>query len=427
VHSIEQPPHDEALHLLARATDLLANCTDYEATLEFIANLLVSSLANWCVIDLVNDDGKIDRVAVTHRDAAKATMARKIRSHYPAKPSATRGVYRVIETQQSILIPHTPESMWALRADNEEHLRLIMELGSTSYMCVPLLARGRVVGSIMLFSEERTYREQDLNTAERLAKCIALAVDNVHMFRKMQSTQAQLVQSAKLAALGVISAGIAHEVNNPLAIMRGSLQHFEILAERQGTVSYEQVKTYSEKVFRSIDRIVKIVTHVKDFSRQSAHKFAPVGVRHLIETSLNLFGQQFQHTNIAIHKEFPPDDLRVHGDFTRLEQVIVNILTNAKDAIESKAHGDGGNIWIRLSSPENRIRVEIEDDGEGMSEEFVDRVFEPFFTTKEVGKGTGLGLAISHGIIKDHHGIVQASSTLGRGTRIEFELPLYTL
>jgi signal transduction histidine kinase len=415
---------DEAVQLLARATDLLANCTDYEATLEFIASLLVSSLASWCTIDLLTDNGKIERVAVTHRDPAKAFLALKMLQKYPASPSAGRGVYKVIATGKSILIPDFPESLWAVRADDPEHLQMILELGSSSYMCVPLIARGKVVGSIMLLSAERIYDEIDLETAEKLARCIALAVDNVHMFRKMQSTQAQLIQSAKLAALGVISAGIAHEINNPLTIIKGHLKSFENLLQKNEYLTRANVEPGLEKIYRNMDRIVKIVKHVREFSRQSEHQeAASVEVRKLIETSLDLFEDPFQQSKIRVETNFPDKELFVLGDFGRLEQVLVNILANAKDAIVAKPATSGGHIHVRLEENDGRIRLSIADDGIGLKEDYKDRVFEPFFTTKEVGVGTGLGLSISHGIIKDHRGSIDFISEENRGTQVVVELP----
>jgi signal transduction histidine kinase len=416
---------DEALLLLARATDLLAKCTDYEATLECIASLLVSGLSNWCVIDLVTDEGKIERVAVTHREPAKAELARQMLLKYPARPSAKRGVYRVIESGKSILIPHTPEEMWVQRADDSEHLRMIMELGASSYMCVPLIARSRVVGSILLFSFERTYDETDLDTAEQLARCIALAVDNVHMFRKMEATQAQLIQAAKLAALGVISAGIAHEINNPLTIIKGQLKSFEMFLDKNENPAKDQFRSHAKKMNENIERVVKIVRHVKDFSRQSELKFSSLDLQSLIDSSLTLFGQQLYRSDIEIQKIVPEKTLLALGDFNRLEQVLVNILCNAKDAIKSKSKKPSGKISIHLESSMGWSRISVSDDGIGIDPSLKDRVFEPFFTTKEVGMGTGLGLSISHGIIKDHQGSIELFSEQNKGTKVVILLPAH--
>ncbi|WP_413287649.1 ATP-binding protein [Bdellovibrio sp. HCB337] len=416
-------PPDEALQLLARATDLLAKCTDYEATLECIADLLVTSLATWCVIDLVTDDGKIERAAVTHRNSEKANLTRTMLQKYPAKPTAQRGVYKVIASGETIMIPETSEEFWARRADDPEHLRMIVELGSSSYMCVPLKARGKVVGSIMLFSESRTYDQVDVSTAEQLARCIAMAVDNVHMFRQMQSTQDQLIQSAKLAALGVISAGIAHEINNPLTIIKGHLKCFERSLEKRESEARSEFHQCVEKVDKSIARISKIVNHVKDFSRQSEGDYLSLDLRNVVDSVLGLFEQQFFLHEIKVHKHFPESPALVKGDFIRLEQVLVNIVSNAKDAIRARVGGGGGNIHIEVSQQESHACISISDDGIGISALHKERVFEPFFTTKVVGKGTGLGLSISHGIVKDHQGKIELHSEEKKGTRILITLP----
>jgi histidine kinase len=315
------------------------------------------------------------------------------------------------------------EADWARRADSEEHLRMIMELGSTSYMCVPLKARNRVVGSIMLFSNERTFRDQELQTTEQLARCIAMAVDNVHMFRKMQATQEQLIHSAKLAALGVISAGIAHEVNNPLTIIKGLLKSFEISLAKNSNPALEEFNAVYEKVGRSIGRIVRIVQHVKDFSRRSDGNFEALDLRELAESSLNLFEQQFYLNDITVTKRFPEQPLIVLGDANRLEQVLVNIFTNAKDATTAKYADGGGHITIQIESAGDTCRLIITDNGIGIENSLRERVFEPFFTTKDVGFGTGLGLSISHGIIKDHRGHIEIRSCKNGGAEVVIELP----
>jgi C4-dicarboxylate-specific signal transduction histidine kinase len=289
----------------------------------------------------------------------------------------------------------------------------------------------------MLLSAERTYDEIDLATAEQLARCIAMAVDNVHMFRKMQSSQAQLVQAAKLAALGVIAAGIAHEINNPLTIIKGQLKCFEMFLEKNESHSKdpgqdqfsgqfkEQFRSCAEKMNKNIERIVKIVGHVKDFSRQSERKFSTLELQGLIESSLTLFEQQFYLNGIEIHKNFPDKALLVTGDFSRLEQVLVNILGNAKDAIKARLRKPGGSIAIHLEASKGTARIAISDDGIGINPALKECVFEPFFTTKDVGQGTGLGLSISHGIIKDHHGSIEFISEQDKGTTVAIQLPIH--
>ncbi|MCM2280488.1 MAG: ATP-binding protein [Bdellovibrionaceae bacterium] len=424
-------PNGDSVLLLAHATELMATATDYEATLECIARLLVSRLASWCTIDLITDEGKIERVAVAHRDPAKIELANQIMKRYPADPKAKRGVYAVIESGESIFIPEVPESVWIARADDAEHLRLIMALGSSSYMCVPLKARGRAVGAIMLLSGERTFTEDDLRTAEELARCIAMAVDNVHMFRKMKATveelkatQDQLIHSEKLAGLGVLAAGIAHEVNNPLAIIAG---HFEIikglLAKQEGSLQ-GQLNQSLTKVDKSIDRIAKIVRNVNDFSRQAKREFAKLELKSVVHSSLNLVDRPLSLSQIEVQTSLPKQPVYVLGELPCLEQVLINVFMNAIDAIKEKPGVKGGRLRVHLRRLRGHARLTIADNGAGIDPVVKSRVFEPFFTTKDVGVGTGLGLSISHGIIKDHGGTIDLVPREGNGAKIIIHLPL---
>lgn len=421
----------ERLRLLARAADLLVNGTDYEKTLEFVADLLVSSLCCWCTIDLVADDGSIERVGVAHRDPSKSELTRTMLLRYPASPKAQGGVYKVIASRQPILRPVLTREDWARRADDQAHLEMIMDLGSTSYMCIPLVARGRVVGACTLYSGKRTYEHEDFETGVELARLIAMAVDNVSMFRRMSSTLAmletthhQLVQTSKLAALGVISAGIAHEINNPLTVIRCYLAHVETLFAKGKPPGRWEFSYFADKMNRSIDRIVKIVNNVKEFSRRSDRHFDPVDMRDVFESATSLLSEVLTIPRIRVEKNWPDQELRVLGDRHRLEQVFVNVLSNAKDAIVER-HMVGGRIAIEARIQRGRVQIVVNDDGTGMDQAERERIFEPFFTTKPVGRGTGLGMSISHGIVEDHGGTIEVDSRLGHGTAVRITLPQF--
>ncbi len=424
------PNHsDEMIQLLAKASDLLLSGANYDAMIDSVAKLLVSSLATWCAIDLVNDKGEIERVAVAHKDSEKADLVKLVLTKYPPRPTAKRGVYRVIATGQPILIPHLSRSDWEARAESEEHLQLIETLGSSSYMCVPLLVSSRVVGSIMLLSSERTYSQEDLLTAERIASKISMAVDNVVMFRKMQatitelkSTQEQLIQSSKMSAIGTVCAGIAHEVNNPLTVVRLYLEHIENAIEAYG-IQDESILRYMQKANTNLDRVVEIISNIKTFSRQSDFCFATVDITAIVDTSLALFEEQFRVQRINVDKAFPSEPVLLAGDPSSIQQVFVNILSNARDAINEQPRS-GGEIRIAVRKNDRDVEIVISDDGQGVAPSAKDRVFEPFFTTKPVNQGTGLGLSISHGIVSRHRGEISFDSVEGHGSRVRVSLPL---
>lgn len=224
---------------------------------------------------------------------------------------------------------------------------------------------------------------------------------------ELQTTQDQLLQSAKLAALGSLCAGMAHEVNNPLTIIRGYIEQIELLLQRHGNVEYGLVRSSFDKINRSIDRIVQLIKNVKDFSRQSETNFAAVKVPTLINSCLALLEQQFYLRQIQVHRAYFENEVEILGDSTRLEQVFINILTNAMDAIEAVPHRKSGDIEIQVTHTADKVTIRITDNGIGIDPTLTEKVFDPFFTTKEVGRGTGLGLSISHRIVKDHYGTIE--------------------
>ena len=416
--------HEKVLELLANATGVLADGSDYERAINCLASILVKDFATWCTIDLVQEDGSVERVTAAHRDQHMSDAIKKMQTRYPASPRAKLGVYRVIQTRQPILIPHISNEQWAERAESVEHFDLILSLGSTSYMVVPLIARNEVVGSIMLLSNDRTFSEHDLEVAEHFASWIAMVVDNISLFKRMkstlvalESTQNKLIHSSKLSALGVIAAGIAHEINNPLAVIRLSTEKLRALIPK----SAKQAEVHFERVQSGIDRIVKIISGVNDFSRACGPTLLPIDINDVTANSLALVEGQANTTSVVIEYVSHHRNVIVNGSSSRLQQVIVNILTNAIDAVVEKKNG--GKITVGVWKDSSVARVMVNDDGVGVSPDIRDRIFEPFFTTKGA-KGSGLGLSISHGIIEDHGGQIKFESEVGCGTRVTIEIPL---
>lgn len=415
---------DKAFELLANATAVLANGGDYERAINCLASLLVKDFATWCTIDLVQENGSVERVTAAHRDEEMSSLIKVMQKRYPPDPKAKRGVYRVIETGKPILLPYISNEQWAARAESPDHLELIVRLGSSSYMVVPLIARNEIVGAIMLLSSDRTFDQNDLEVAEHFASWIAMVVDNISMFRKMKSTmialeatQNQLIHSSKLSALGVIAAGIAHEINNPLAVIRLSTEKIRAMVPKTS----EQVEVHFERIQSGIDRIVRIISGVNDFSRAYGPTLSPVDLSEVAEKSVALIEGQAKTLGIAIDYIPYHKGVIINGSATRIEQVIVNVLTNAIDAIAEKK--TGGRIEVGVWKDSSDATLRIVDDGVGVDSDTCNRIFEPFFSTKGA-KGSGLGLSISHGIVEDHGGKIKFESQPGLGSRVTIEIPL---
>ncbi len=245
---------------------------------------------------------------------------------------------------------------------------------------------------------------------------------------ELQKTQASLIQAGKLAALGEVSSGLAHELNNPLTVVTGYLEHIHDMVRSRASVPLDFVALESGlgKIERNIERMNAIIGHIMEFARQSHPTKRPLLLNEVIKKSFILISEQLRLKNIQLKPKLSGATLMTVGDALRLEQVFINLLTNARDAI-FEARGDaGGTIEVhsRIFSA-TQLEVEIMDDGLGMPPEIRENIFNPFFTTKDVGLGTGLGLSISLGIIQDHDGNIDCASMPGKGTVFLIKLPRF--
>jgi len=235
------------------------------------------------------------------------------------------------------------------------------------------------------------------------------------MEKKLQETHLQLVSSEKMASLGKLAAGIAHEINNPLGgiLIYSSLMMEDLPEEdpKRGDLA---------RIVQEAGRCKDIVKSLLEFARQTEPKKEPTDINRAINDGLFFLVNQALFHNIQIVKEFDPFLPFVRGNAGQLKQVFMNIIVNAAEAM----HGNGTLTIKTLPSPDRKtVRIEFADTGEGIPEENLSRIFDPFFTTKDVGKGTGLGLATSYGIVQDHGGSITVKSKVGLGTSFIIELP----
>ena len=266
-------------------------------------------------------------------------------------------------------------------------------------------------------------------------------------YLELQSTQEQLVQTEKMASLGQLVAGIAHEIKNPLNFIYGNtgflseytkkLQELLEAYEKLPSLSpedrarMENIKDKANYAFVKEDlkvlvdnftegarRINTIVSDLRTFSRMDTDAVSEIDLHATLDISLNLLRNQYKN-RVEVHREYG-DIPRIQGYAGKLGQVFMNLLSNAFHAIQGK-----GDVWIRTHSSNGTVDVEIEDNGLGIPRENLNRIFEPFFTTKPVGHGTGLGLSISYGIIEQHNGKIQVSSTPSKGSVFTVRLPVF--
>ena len=258
-----------------------------------------------------------------------------------------------------------------------------------------------------------------------------------------------LLHSEKMASLGVISAGIAHEINTPLAFVSSNIQRLDEnieplllavktsrdmlgaetlaaklqeinpdLTEKELDYLLADTPSLTRETSDGIERIKKIITDLKCFSHEGKDAFSPTDIHKCIESALNLARHETRH-GIEVIRQFDDTTTQVMGSETQLSQVLVNLVINAAQALEGK-----GRITIATRAVNDHFSIKVTDNGPGIEPEILDNIFEPFFTTKSVGKGSGLGLAISQDIVKRHKGSISVASKPGVGTAFLIQLPL---
>jgi PAS domain S-box-containing protein len=410
---------EDSVRLLADASASLARLVDYQSTLQVVAGLAVPKFADWCVVDMVEDDGSLRRLAVVHADPAKVGMAHDFQRRFPPNPMAARGPAKVLRTGVSDTIGDIHDELLVEIAGDEEELRILRGLGLRSYMCVPLKGRSEVLGIISFVSSEseRRYTSADLAFAEELARRAAVAIDNAQLYAELRESDRR--KDEFLATL-------AHELRNPLAPIRNALQILKM--PRVDAATGLQVRDVME---RQVDQLVRLVDDLLDVSRVMRGKIelrketvelASIIARG-VETATPLIEVQGHELTVAV----PPESLLLDADPVRLAQVIGNLLTNAAKYTETNGH-----IWLSAERQGGHVSVRIRDNGIGIAPDMLPHVFDLFVQADQAATrsqgGLGIGLTLVKNLIEMHDGTVEAQSAgLGKGSEFIVRLPLSTV
>ena len=246
---------------------------------------------------------------------------------------------------------------------------------------------------------------------------------------KRLETEQQLIQASKMATLGEMATGVAHELNQPLSVIKTASSFLLKKIGNRQSVQQDILETMLEKVDDNVDRATKIINHMRQFARKSDMETGTIDVHAVLESAFEIFSQQLKVRGIDIKRDFSRDLPKINADPDRLEQVFINLLLNARDAIEERhaAHLPGHDMEKRISLQTihdgHSVIIDVCDTGAGIPPHIQEKIFEPFFTTKEVGKGTGLGLSISYGIIKECGGEIVALPNQEQGTCFRLTFP----
>ncbi|MCH8072565.1 MAG: two-component sensor histidine kinase, partial [Proteobacteria bacterium] len=223
-------------------------------------------------------------------------------------------------------------------------------------------------------------------------------------------------QSEKMAAVGTLSAGLAHEVKNPLSAVLGYAQ----LAKRKLSQP-DVIKKHLDIIENETRRCNEIIGNLMQFSRQEKGEFTDVTINEVVEKSVGIVDHQLGLKNVHVNMKLAPDIPEIIGNSNQLQQVLMNLAINAQQAMEP----DGGTVDIATYFDNDNVYISVSDTGPGISEEVVEKIFEPFFTTKAAGEGTGLGLSVTYGIIRDHKGYIRVERADSGGARFVIALPLH--
>ncbi len=301
-----------------------------------------------------------------------------------------------------------------------------------SALAVPLLARERVLGVLTLDHTETDHFDSlHMALMRAIAHQISTAIERARLYdrvshlaeelaqrveertQELKETQDQLIQAEKLAALGELAAGIAHEINNPLTILQAYLEHLTSLLETD-----DEVLRLVDPMGEALENVANLARQLRDFSRPAIGEWHPLDVHRALANVLRLVGKELANCQISVRRSLADYLPQVRGDVRQLEQVFLNLILNARDAMPS-----GGWLTIETRATADTVCVTFRDTGIGIREEDLTRIFEPYFTTKE-DRGTGLGLAICQRVMMQHGGKVTVASQVGKGTAFTVHLPV---
>ncbi|MDQ0339976.1 C4-dicarboxylate-specific signal transduction histidine kinase [Caldalkalibacillus uzonensis] len=326
---------------------------------------------------------------------------------------------------------NTQVRTWKLTGPNKSHkdaLSCVNQLLEDEHercgTTVPLpIQAGKVLGFLTLLHQAREdFVPEDEQFFRQIAEHVSVSVENILLFKDVSekvNIEAQLVQSAKLAAIGEMAAGVAHELNSPLTAILGNVQ----LLMRQ--IKEERQAKMLRDIYQCGLRSKKIIQNLLVFSRQEEFQFEDLSLHPLIEDVLSLIGYQLKVSGISVVQKLAKTLPLVHGNRYQIEQVLINLLLNARDALQERVDPQ---IEIQTGTVREEgkdfVYVAVLDNGTGIEEKHLPQIFNPFFTTKGHQKGTGLGLSVSLGIAEAHQGTLRVDSQKGEYTKLTLLLPV---
>jgi PAS domain S-box-containing protein len=406
----------ERAAFLTEASAVLAGSLEYGTTLKAVANLAVPTIADWCAVDILAEEDKLERVAVAHVDPAKLELARTIRARYEDANSPFSPRY-VVRTGAPALAKEISDDMIVAAAHGDaERLAMIRSLGLRSYMVVPLMAHGRPLGALTLGTAQsgRLYTEDDFRFAQELAFRAALAVENARAYQEAQT--ANRLKDEFLATL-------SHELRTPLNAILG---YTRLL--KSGMIGSEKQSQALVTMERNASALTQIVEDILDVSRIISGKIRlniqPVDVSDVVKSAVETMTPAADAKQIRVQTILDSGAGPISGDPDRLQQVVWNLISNAV-----KFTAKQGIVQVRVERINSHVEIVVSDTGIGIAPDFLPHIFERFRqadsgTTRAHG-GIGLGLAIVRNLVELHGGTIHVvSGGKDQGTTFRVRLPL---
>lgn len=308
-----------------------------------------------------------------------------------------------------------------------------LDLGDTSDETIKLGLQELEEGKAVLFTKKKHVKKDKTSffvnikvvnaTYSHRTVLIASATDISESVEK----ETQLIQAGKLATLGTMAAGMAHEINQPLNVIQICADLILKMIKKGQSIPDEELVVMANDIIDNVARAAGVIKHVRDFARQSDRDYKKLQINDPIKDVFKVLGHQLSVHSIEVDLELDDAIPDIRAEHNRLEQVLINLVTNAIDSMDEKAEQQGPQVQKHLSiktySQDSFVVIEVYDTGVGMTEEVKTKIFEPFFTTKDTGKGTGLGTSISFGIIQDYKGTIDIESVVGEGARFIIKFP----
>ena len=401
---------------LVEATTTFSTSLDYQATLEKVVRLAVPYLADGCIIDIQRDSRVLARAACANVDREREAILGALLATHPIDPDGPHPIASVARTGRAEFVAQVNEAELGRLTHGRDELPVASTMSKlNSYMVIPLIARERTLGTMMLTSEDsgRRFGSADLALAESLAHRAALAIDNALLYQEAQDA---------LRSRDDLLAIVSHDLRNPLDVIQ-----FTVAMLRQTLPTDDppaRARKHCDMIQRSAERMIGLIRDLLDFGTIQAGKLSVETSRHdaatMAEEALTSTRLLAAHKRITVDTDLPTDPSNVLCDRPRVLQVFANLLGNA-----IKFTPEAGTISVSVQTLEHEVRFAVSDTGPGIPEESLPHVFDRYWQAKRTANlGTGLGLAIAKGIVEAHGGTIDVKSIVGVGSTFAFTLPI---